>query len=194
MADNKVLFGLQNVHIAFATDDGYGTPVKISGAVNLSTNAEGNQNVFYADNIPYVTFSGNSGYTGDLEMALVPDSVLAEMFGWEVDSNGALVENASGNPKPFALMYEVKGDAKNRRNVFYNVTAARPNRSAATTTDSTDPDTETLSITMIPKEFTSGTGATAVTRNVTKASMEPTADNATVYNGFFNAVYVPTFA
>lgn len=194
MADNKVRFGLQNVYVAFKTDSGYDTPVHIPGAVNLTMNPEGNQDVFYADNIPYVTFSSNSGYTGELEMAIIPDAVLAQMFGWEVDSNGALVENASGTPKSFALIYEVKGDAKSRRNVFYNVSAARPSGSAATTTDTTDPNTETLSITMIPAQFTSGTGANAVTRNVTKASMELTNDNAAVYNTFFSAVYVPTFS
>ena len=166
----------------------------IPGAVNLTMNPEGNQDVFYADNIPYVTFSSNSGYTGELEMAIIPDEVLAEMFGWEVDSNGAIVENASGTPKSFALLYEVKGDAKNRRNAFYNVSAARPSGSAATTTDTTDPNTETLSITMIPAQFTSGTGANAVTRNVTKASMELADGNASAYNSFFSAVYVPTFA
>lgn len=194
MADNKVRFGLENVHVAFKTDEGYDTPIAIPGAVNLSTNPEGNQDVFYADNIPYVTFSGNSGYTGDLEMALIPDAVLVQMFGWEVDSNGALVENASGTPKSFALIYEVKGDAKARRNVFYNVSAARPSGSAATMTDTTDPNTETLSITMIPTQFTSGTGASAVKRNVTKASMELSETNAAAYNAFFSAVYVPTFS
>lgn len=194
MAENKVRFGLENVYVAFKTDSGYDTPIAIPGAVNLSMNPEGNQDVFYADNIPYVTFSSNSGYTGDLEMALIPDAVLAEMFGWEVDSNDAIVENASGTPKAFALLYEVKGDAKSRRNVFYNVTAARPSGSAATTTDTTDPNTETLNITMIPAQFTTGTGSSAVTRNVTKASMELSETNTAAYNAFFSAVYVPTFS
>lgn len=193
MAENKVRFGLENVYVAFKTDQGYDTPIHIPGAVSLSMSQEGNQDKFYADNIPYVTFSTNSGYTGDLEMALVPDAVLAEMFGWGVDDNGALVEIADGIPKSFALLYEVKGDAKARRNAFYNVTAARPSENANTTTDSTNPDTETLNITMIPAQFTSGTGANAVTRNVTKASMELGEGNVQAYNSFFAAVYVPTF-
>ena len=193
MADNKVRYGLENVYVAFKTDSGYDTPVHIPGAVSLSMSQEGNQDKFYADNIPYVTFSSNSGYTGDLEMALIPDSVLATMFGWELDDNGALVEIADGTPKSFALLYEVKGDAKARRNAFYNVSATRPSANANTTTDSTDPDTETLNITMIPAQFSSGTGAGAVTRNITKLAMERSNANATAYDAFFSSVYVPSF-
>ena len=187
MADNKVKFGLENVYVAFHTDNGFDTPIHIPGAVNLTTDPAGNQNIFYADDIPYVTFNTDSGYTGTLEMALIPDSVKASMFGWDVDDNGALVEVSGGMPKAFALLYEIKGDAKNRRNVFYSVTAARPSGSAATQTDSTDPDTETLDITMIPKSMTVG----GVSKNVTKASMEKSAGNATAYNGFFTTVYTP---
>ena len=194
MADNKVKYGLQNVYVAFHTDDGFGTPIHIPGAVNLTTDPEGNQNVFYADNLPYVTFNTNSGYTGSLEMALIPDAVLAEMFGWTVDDNGALVEDADGVAKPFALIYEVKGDAKNRRNVFYSVTAARPSGASATQTDSTEPNTETLNVTMIPKKLTFGSGASAIEKNVTKASMEPSATNTAAYNAFFSAVYLPSIS
>lgn len=194
MADNKIYYGLDNVYVAFKTDNGYDTPIHIPGAVTFTTAAEGNQDTFYADNVPYVTFSTNGGYTGSIEMAYVPDSVLAQMFGWEIDSNGAIVENSTGTPKAFALLYQVMGDQHNRRNVFYNVTAARPGSSNSTTTESTDPDTQTLELTMIPEQFTSGSGSSAVTRNVTKASMELSETNATAYNAFFSAVYVPTFA
>ena len=194
MANNKINFGLHNVYVAFQTESGYSTPVAIPGAVSLSTNAEGNQNVFYADNIPYVTFSSNAGYTGDLEMALLPDSVLAEMLGWEIDDNGALVENAQGVAKPFALLFEVKGDDHNRRNVFYSCTASRPTSTAQTSTETTDPQTQTLNVTMIPKRFTFGSGATATTRDITKASIERTAENAQEYDSFFSAVYTPEFS
>lgn len=194
MADNKVKYGLENVYVAFHTDNGFDTPIHIPGAVTLTTDPQGNQNVFYADNIPYVTFNTDSGYTGTLEMALVPDAVKAEMFGWQVDTNGALVEVSGGTPKAFALLYEVKGDAKGRRNAFYNVTAARPGSSAETQTDSTDPDTESLDITMIPKELTFGSGQSAFTKKVTKASMELSDTNAAAFNAFFSAVYLPALS
>ena len=190
MADNKVYYGLDNVYIAFKTDSGYDTPIHVPGAVTLTTSAEGNQDVFYADNIPYVTFSTNSGYTGDIEFAYVPDAGLAEMYGWEIDNNGALVENSTGIPKSFALLYQVMGDQKARRCAFYNVSASRPGSSNSTTTESTDPDTQTLNVTMIPAQFTEGN----VTRNVTKVAIERTTENATVYDGWFSEVYTPDFS
>lgn len=188
MADNKVLFGLNNVHFAFETDGGWEKPISIPGAVSLAANAEGNQNVFYADNVPYVTFNANSGYSGDLEMALIPDAVLAKALGWYIDANGALVEDAQAVARPFAMLYEVKGDQKGRRNVYYNCTISRPSSNASTTTDTTEPQTQTLSITMIPKSLT----VDGVQRDVTKASMEKTDANAAIYNAFYDSVYIPS--
>lgn len=195
MADNKVRFGIQNVYVAFLDGQGeYGEPIHIPGARNLTTDPQGESSNWYADNIPYVTFNSNAGYTGDLEMAYFPDAVLAEMLGWSVDANGALVEDVDATPKSFALIYEVKGDQKNRRNVFYNVSAARPSSNAQTQEASIDPQTETLSITMIPKQMTVSTGAsTTETRNITKASMEPSNTNTAAYNAFFTTVYLPDF-
>lgn len=191
MADNKVLFGIENVYVAFIKEDGtYDTPVHIPGARSLTTDPQGESSNWYADNIPYITFNSNAGYTGSLEMAYFPDTVIAQMMGWTIDDNGALVEDASATGKSFALLYEVKGDAKNRRNVFYNVSAARPSANNSTQEEGIDPQTETLNITMIPKQF-NGEG-TAV-YNVTKASMYPTTENQTQYNGFFSAVYLPSF-
>ena len=191
MAENKVRYGIQNVYVAFIKDDGtYEAPVAIPGARSLTTDPQGESSNWYADNIPYITFNSNAGYTGSLEMAYFPDSVLATMMGWGIDANGALYEDAEATPRSFALLYEVKGDAKNRRNAFYNVSAARPSTSAQTQEESIDPQTETLNITMIPKKFTDSGN---VDHQITKLSMEKSALNEGAYNGFFNAVYTPDF-
>lgn len=194
MADNKVRFGIQNVYVAFIKEDGtYDSPVHIPGARTLTTDPQGESSNWYADNIPYVTFNSNAGYTGSLEMALIPDAVLAQMMGWSIDSNGAIVEDAEAMSKSFALLYEVKGDAKNRRNVFYNVSAARPSSNAQTQEASIDPQTETLNVTMIPKSFTSEQTGLAGSKNITKASMEPSALNTAAWEAFFTNVYIPQF-
>ena len=75
MADNKVKFGLKNVHYAVLTvgEDGaatYDTPVPIPGAVNLSLDAAGDTSTFYADNMAYFVTAANDGYSGTLEMAV----------------------------------------------------------------------------------------------------------------------------
>lgn len=188
MASNKVKFGLDNVAIAMLKDDesGYETPVSIPGAVKLTTSPEGDNEVFYADNGPYYTIATNAGYTGDLEMALIPDDIKAKILGWEIDQNGALVEVADAVAQPFALLYEINGDKQKRRNVFYSCTVSRPEEENSTTEDSASPATETLSITMIPREIND--------KKVTKLSIEPTEKNKEVYNSFYTAVLEPVFA
>ena len=72
----KVKYGLSNVYYAiFNEEDGtYGTPVAIPGAVSLSLDQEGETTPFRADNIDYWTSVSNNGYSGSIEVALVPDS------------------------------------------------------------------------------------------------------------------------
>ena len=82
---NKVKFGLKNCHYAKATfdEDGsvtYAKPVRIPGAVSLSMDANGEIEPFYADNIAYYVVNNNSGYEGDLEIALIPESFLTDIM------------------------------------------------------------------------------------------------------------------
>lgn len=98
---NKVKFGLKNCHYAKATfdEDGsvtYAKPVRIPGAVSLSMDANGEIEPFYADNIAYYVVNNNSGYEGDLEIALIPESFLTDIMHEELDGNGVLAENEIG--------------------------------------------------------------------------------------------------
>ena len=186
MSANKITFGLEKVHVAFMLDEETPTwdkPIHIPGAVNFSTDPQGGESPFYADNTTYFTHTNNDGYTGDLQMALIPDKVLAEMLGWEIDDNGMLVEIADGEQKPFALMFEVKGDKKNRRTVLYNCKASRPGKEHATKTDTIDPATETLSLRILPINIDE--------KMIVKGVMELGENNQAVYNAFFEQVIVP---
>lgn len=74
---NKVKYNLKNVHAAKLTiTDGtykYETPKPIPGAVSISLDAEGDSSPFYADGIVYFRSTANNGYSGDLEIALIPE-------------------------------------------------------------------------------------------------------------------------
>ncbi|MDP4158384.1 MAG: phage tail protein [Bacillota bacterium] len=185
---NKILFGLEQVHIAFRTADVSGepsweAPIAIPGAVGFKPKAEGKDSTFYADNQQYYVATSNNGYTADLEMALVPDAVLAEMLGWTVDTNGMLVEDADGVVKEFALLGQVEGDEKDRRFVYYNCKASRPATENKTKGESVDPSTDTLSLTITPIEVDG--------KRIVKGVMELSETNATAYEAFFTSVTIP---
>lgn len=153
---NKVKFGLSNVHYALLNTDEsgaitFGTPKPIPGAVNLSLTPQGDTNTFYADNVAYYVSVGNSGYQGDLEIALLPDSFAQDVLKEKLDSTDkVMVESSAVEAAPFALLFEFSGDRHSVRHVLYNCTAARPNITGATTTNTKEPQTASLTLTAAP--------------------------------------------
>ena len=181
---NKVKFGLKNCHYALVTlaEDGkvtFGTPVAMPGAVSLSLDAEGENVPFYADDSVYYMVSDNNGYSGDLELALIPESFLTDIMHETEDSNGVLYENKDVEPEHFALLFEFTGDQRKIRHCMYYCSASRPSVSGNTREDSTEVQTETLSLTVSP--LPSGLVKVKTGTNTTQA----------VYDAWYNAVYEP---
>ena len=182
-ANNKVKFGLSNVHIAKITEtDGaitYGTPFAMPGAKSLTADPEGETTKFYADNIVYYIANSNQGYTGDLEIAMLIKQFFTEILGQQEDTNGALFESADDVTARFALMGEIEGDVKKRRFVYFDCTATRPSAEMNTIEESKEPQTDKVSITMAPRS----------TDKAIKAVIEPSEENQEVYDTFFTKVY-----
>ena len=183
---NKVKFGLSNVHIAKITfgESGaitYGTPFKIPGAVSLSLDPEGDNEAFYADNQKYYESYANNGYSGDLEVAKLPDQFYTDILGQKQDENGGMLENVNDKIIPFAIMYQIEGDATGTRFCYYYTTVSRPSTESNTTEDTKTPNTDTLSIT------TSGRPDTGDVRY----KLPLTDENKTAYDAFFDAVPEP---
>ena len=181
---NKIKFGLSNVHIAKMNigEDGaitYGTPFKVPGAVNLSLDAEGESEPFYADNMKFWESFANNGYSGELEIAKLPEEFETEILGQTKDSNGAIIENINDTISPFAFMYQIEGDQTGTRFCYYNTTVSRPSTEAATTEDTKTPNTDTLSIT---------TSARTDTGDV-RSKLPYSKENKEIYNKFFDKVY-----
>lgn len=181
---NKVKFGLSEVHYAKFTgynattgEPEFATPVAIPGAVNLTLDAEGEESPFYADNIKYYKEYANNGYSGELEIALLPESFRTDILG-EIKENGVLVEKNDAVTSQFALGFKVNGDTKETLYWYLNNSVSRPSTEAATTEDTNDPKTDKLSIT-----------ASALTNNRVRTM---TADDASaaVRAAWFTAVVV----
>jgi len=181
---NKVKFGLKNCHYALATMDEtgkitFGTPVAMPGAVSLALDAEGDNDPFYADDSVYYMVSNNNGYSGDFELALIPESFLKDVLKETEDANGVIVENKDVEPEHFALLFEFTGDQRKIRHCMYYCSATRPSIEGDTKEDSTEVKTEKLSLTVSP--LPSGVVKVKTGTN--------TSD--TVYNDWYKSVYEP---
>lgn len=154
MAENKVRFNLKNVHYAvltLGTTPTYATPVAVPGAVSLDLSAEGEASPFYADGIVYYNSIANNGYSGTLEMARIPDQMMQDIWLDTIGSTSkVLTESAASQPKSFALMFQVDGDADEELYVLYNVSGLRPNIGSQTNEESKEPQTQSTDITAIP--------------------------------------------
>lgn len=160
MADNKIMYGLKNVHYSVVTEttsDGvttssYGTVKAWPGAVNISLSPEGSQDPFYADDSTYAILNSNTGYTGSFESAVIPDDVMTAVLGQTVDEDtGLVVENKDDQIKAIALMFEFQGDVKARRFCFYRVNLSRPEISGDTIGESIEVKTQPIDLTASPR-------------------------------------------
>ena len=142
-----------------------------------------NSSPFYADGIVYFRSTSNNGYSGDLEMALIPEWFRTDILQEVKDSNGVLIERSDITESVyFALLFEFDGDVNAIRHVLYNCTAARPSIESQTKEASIEPGTETLSLAADPREdglVKSRTGDDTTTA---------------VYNSWYQQVYVPSEA
>lgn len=185
---NKVKYNLKNVHAAKLTETvtegvtsySYATPQAIPGAVSITLDAEGDSSPFYADGIVYFRSYANNGYSGDLEIALIPEWFRTEILKEVLDTNGILVEKANhAESVKFALLFEFDGDERAIRHVMYNCSASRPGIESSTKEETIEPGTETLSLTADPRED-----------GLVKSRIGDTTAKAT-YDGWYQSVYVP---
>lgn len=189
----RTRYGLSNVHIAVydETAGTYGSWIAIPGAVSLTSDSEANSTDFYADNVVYDVISVSSRETGTIEFAALENDIFKTLLGWADDSTSGLTY-LDTEPKNItvALGYEVSGNQGKLRGLRYNVKFSEPSDNANTVTESTDPDTISLDFTAIGRDFTIGSGTSAVTKNVLKARVEEDAESD-AWTNFFKKVLIP---
>lgn len=190
MAENKVRFGLSNVHYAVLTEGStnvWATPVAVPGAVSLTIDANVASSDFYADNVAYYRTFANNGYTCTLEMAKITEAMLSDVFGMAADTNGVIREKTGVEPKPFALLFKVSGDQDDEDYLLYRcLPSTKPTEGSQTTGDGgAEPQTQSFDFSALPLV----TGADAQ-KGLIKAKTGSTATTA-VKTAWFTAVNVP---
>lgn len=188
MSENKVTFGLRNVHYAPYTITGgevtFETPIAMPGGVELTLDPRGDLVEFYADNVLYYSASNNQGYDGTLSIANTPEQFAIDALGETLDEeDGVLTETADAKGKPFALLFEFDGDVKATRHVMFNCTANRPSLSSSTKTASAEPNANELTFVASPIEID---GKLMVKTKTTAAT------TSAIYDAWYSAVYKKT--
>lgn len=184
MAENKIKFGIENCVYAARTvatngTVSYGAVKSLPGAVSLSLSPEGTDNPFYADDIEYYRTMANNGYSGTLELAIIPDEFRIYALGEVEDSNHVLVEKSNASAGEFAFGFKHQGDDHDTLFWFYNCVCTRPDITANTKEDSISPQTETLNIVFRPE-----------TNKVVRVKTIATTNSSTI-TGWFSSVYNP---
>ena len=185
MANNKVLFGISNLHVGTWTEENgsvtLGTPYHQAGAVSFSPEEQSEENTFYADNIAYWSEYTGGSFEGDLEVAMFDDEFKTQFLGYVTLTNGglAVVKNAT-KPKVY-ICFEIQGDKEARRVIFYNCTLGAISREFSTIEENKEPQTATLPVTV--------TGD-----NISGATMAVLKPGDTGYNTLFTAPTAPEIA
>ncbi|EOQ69231.1 MULTISPECIES: major tail protein [Bacillus cereus group] len=190
MNENKVTFGLKNVHyVPFDIKDflvTFGTPIPLPGGVELTFEPRGDLIEFYADDMLYYAASNNQGYDGTLSIATIPEKFAIDALGEELDeTDGVLNELADAKGKPFALLFEFDGDVNATRHVMYNCSASRPTLASKTKTSSAEPNTNELKFVSSPIVLVPGGRPMVKTKTTAKTTQE-------IYNDWYKKVYVKT--
>lgn len=158
MAENKVRFGLKNVYYAVLTESSdssnntWASPKAVPGAVSITLDSNSSDGTFYADNVSYYKTFANNGYTGTLEMARITDDMMKDVFGMTLDNTTKVLSEATGvQPKPFALLFQVEGDANQELNILYRVVpTSKPSIGSQTVEETVEPVTQSFDFEALP--------------------------------------------
>lgn len=190
MTENKVKFGLANVHVSKVSRDesgnvSLGIPRRIPGAVNIKIDPQGDTTPFYADNTVYFNSNTNTGYSGELEMALIPEWFELEYLNYKKSNDGLIVETNSNVNSEFALLFEFEGDVKKIRHILYRCQATRPTIEGKTVEEKTEVQTSNLNFTASPLEVNG--------MNIVKAKASEDISKEKYDSWYTTAPTLPTF-
>lgn len=135
-AENKVTFGLENVHwskptIQAGDEIQYSKPEKMPGSVELQLDPQSTDIKLKADNIDYYVSQSNDGYTGKLVFYNVSEEFLQYAVG-EEQVDELIAERSSSHGEPITLLFQIEGDKHAIRHCLTQVVVKRPKVGSAT--------------------------------------------------------------
>ena len=178
--ENKITFGLENVHWSKVTTLATGTiqyskPDKLAGAVDLELNPISTDIKLKADNIDYYVSESNDGYTGKMTFYNTTEAFDEYVNGLE--KKGELtVEKSTAQSNPIALLFQMEGDKHATRFCLPQVSVKRP-KFGTKTKDGANVNTVELEFTASPRP----------TDKVVRYKTNVTTSNE-VYNKFFDEI------
>lgn len=148
---NKVEFGLEELHIGSYTVGADGTAtlgegVAVPGMVSLSLEEDSELMKFFADNVIYYSDFVDKGEEGDLTMALFPDELKVNYFGYTEMEDGAIAKIKGVMANPFWMAFQGLGDKNKRRHVLYNCLGGPIKRERKTLGENKEVETEVSTI------------------------------------------------
>lgn len=149
---NKVEYGLSNVHVGTFTEaDGVvtlGTPSKVPGAVGLTLEADSELYQFFADDVVYYSDYSDNGESGELTMALFPDTFKTQFLGYLTLDDGGVAKVKGAKTKNMYIVFEGNGDKNKRRHILYNVAPGAITREYRTVEGQKEAMTEVMPVTV----------------------------------------------
>lgn len=130
----KIVFGLDNIHVAKVSEDGtFGVPISILGAKTVEASFESSEKNIPADNKTVYTdkrVTSGKGKLGVLGLTMTEKNLLAG--GKNVSGGFALNKNTNA-PNLALLFAQDKADGGKRLSVIYNCQFSTPGINAVTT-------------------------------------------------------------
>lgn len=150
---NKVEFGISNLYVGTYTvgttgSVTMGTPYHQAGAVSFSPEEQSENSNFYADNVIYWSAYTSGTFEGDLEVAKFDDTFKTQYLGYISKSDGGIAAVKNATKPSVYIAFQVEGDSESRRVIMYNCSLGGITREYSTITDTKEPVTETIAVTV----------------------------------------------
>ena len=178
--DNKIEYGLCNVHYAIRDRNGiYTRPRFLDGSIILSLEPMYTDYTDQGEDGGVYPLRLFHGYTGTLTIYTLDDIFREQVWGETFDINGVQIEHSVINSNQIALLFERQGDATSKRYLLPLVTVTKS--SLETETIKAQPGVGALALqTMVARDPKTGIVSCRVSK-----------EKGPIYDSWFEEVYTP---